>query len=307
MAESALSEAERQREAAIGFAIAVDAVMLAWLAATAVASGSLTILAELVRGSLMFSLEAIAFLTMRRVHRGRFHAYDYGSGKVEQMANIGIAGSMLVGGLWIVLSAIQDAVSGGGSHSDLGLALAAVFAAVNLYVNFLAWYRVREAARPERSVILEAQLRARWSKALTSIVVFAVLTLAHLVRDHLLVTWLDVVGALVVSYYMVTISLDMLREAVADLLDRTLDEEAQMKIIRALVDEEGAYLHFEGLRSRRAGDHVHIEVALGFDAALPLGEIDRRRRRIEARLASAFEKADVVVRVAGTEAWAAPA
>jgi len=299
MAESRLSEAERQREAAIGFAIMVDAAMLAWLFLTVLASGSLTILAELVRGSLMFTLELIAYLTMRRVHRGRFHAFDYGPGKVEQVANIGIAGGMLVGGIWIILAAVQDLIAGGSAHSEFGLALAAAFAAVNLYVNFLAWYRVREASKLERSVILEAQLRARWAKALTSIVVFVVLSLAHIVRDTLLVTVLDVIGAVVVSYYMVSISLDMLREALADLLDRTLDEEAQLEIIRALVDQESDFLHFDGLRTRRAGNHVHIEVALGFDDSLPLGEVDRRRRLIEARLAEAFDKADVVVRVSG--------
>ncbi len=299
MARDALSHSALERERAIGFAIIVDAFMLAALFLTAIASGSLTILAETVRGTLMFTLELIAYLTMRRVHRGRFHAFDYGSGKVEQIANIGIAGGMLIGGIWIVASAIDNAISGGEILSTFGLALAAVFAAVNLYVNFLAWYRVRQAARLERSVILEAQLRARWAKALTSIVVFVVLTLAVFAQDRMIVTWLDVIGALVVSYYMVSVSLDMLREALIDIVDRTLDEEAQLKILRALVDVADDYDHYEDLRTRRAGNQVFIDVALGFDERLTLSEVDVRRRRIEDRLKAAIEGADVVIRVAG--------
>ncbi|MEQ8650854.1 MAG: cation transporter [Kiloniellales bacterium] len=289
----------RAREKAIRFAIIVDSVMLTALVLTALASGSLTILAELVRGSLMFTLELIAYLTMCRVHRGRFHAFDYGSGKVEQVANIGIAGGMLIGGVWIVLSALSNAVSGGEFLSSFGLALAAVFAAVNLYVNALAWYEVSKAARLERSVILEAQLRARWAKALTSVVVFVVLTLAVLARDRLVVTWLDVIGALVVAYYMISVSLDMLRESLIDVLDRSLDEEAQLKIIQALVDVADDYDHYDALRTRRAGNQVFIDVALGFDDALALGEVDKRRRRIEERLKDCVSGADVVVRVAG--------
>ncbi len=299
MDESDLTHGAREREGAIGFALLVDSFMLIALFIIAVASGSLTIVAETVRGSLMFSLELIAYLTMRRVHRGRFHAFDYGSGKVEQIANIGIAGGMLIGGLWIVVSAIDNAVSGGDPLSSFGLALAAVFSVVNLYVNFLAWYRVRQAARLESSVILEGQLKARWAKALTSIVVFVALTLAVYAEDHLIVTWLDVIGALVVSYYMIGVSLDMLRESVADIIDRSLDEEAQIKIVQALVEVADQFDHYNALRTRRAGDQVFIDLSLGFDDSLSLAEVDRRRQRIESRLRETFEGADVVVRVAG--------
>ncbi len=299
MADKGIGTNALAREGAIRFAIIVDSFMLAALVLTALASGSLTILAETVRGSMMFTLELIAFFTMCRVHRGRFHGFDYGSGKVEQIANIGIAGGMLIGGFWIVLSALGNALSGGNFLSSFGLALAAVFAAVNLYVNAIAWYKVRLAARLERSVILEAQLQARWAKALTSVVVFLVLTLAVLAQDRLIVTWLDVIGALVVAYYMVGVSLNMLRESLIDVLDRSLDEAAQLKIIQALVDVSDDYDHYDGLRTRRAGNQVFIDVALGFDDKLTLGEVDLRRRRIEGRLKECVGGADVVVRVAG--------
>ncbi len=245
----------------------------------------------------MFSLEVIAYVTICWVHRGHFNTFDYGSGKVEQIANIGIAGGMLVGSLRIVLSALDSALSGGELLSSFGLALAAV----NLYVNFLAWYRVRLAARLEHSVILEAQRKARWTKALTSIIVFAVLTLAVFAGDRLVVTWLDVIGAQVVAYYMVAVSLDMLREAMVDILDRSLDEAAQMEIVKALVDASDDYNHYGDLRKRRAGNQVFIDVALGFDDRLSLAEVDRRRRRIEAQLRDSFAGADVIVRVAGVE------
>ncbi len=52
MEETTLSHSAVERERAIRFAIIIDAFMLAALFATAIASGSLTSLAETVRGTL---------------------------------------------------------------------------------------------------------------------------------------------------------------------------------------------------------------------------------------------------------------
>ncbi|MEO1193122.1 MAG: cation diffusion facilitator family transporter [Pseudomonadota bacterium] len=302
MASTTLSNAEQQRESAISFALLVDSGLFILLILVALASGSLTILAELVRGGLMFLLEIIAFITLRRVHRGRFHSYDYGSGKVEQLANIGVGLGLLIGGLWIISSGLASALSGGSPHTSFGLALAACFAAINLYVNVLAWQKVRAAIALEPSIILEGQLQARWAKVLTSIVVFLVLTLAVLARDPLIVTWLDAIGALVVSYYMVSIALDLLRDGFVDIADRSLDEVSQMEIVKALVDNYDDYERFDGVRTRRAGDRIFVEVSLGFDAALSLQEVDARRIRIEERLRDAFPCADILLRISAEEA-----
>ena len=67
-----------------------------------VIGGSLTITAEAIRVILMIAIEFFAFLVLRRIHRGILADLEYGTGKLEQIANLAIGIGMLGGSIWIV-------------------------------------------------------------------------------------------------------------------------------------------------------------------------------------------------------------
>jgi hypothetical protein len=48
-----------------------------------------------------------------------------------------------------------------GRSAPLGLALAAIVGALNAYINFLAWDRMRRAAAGESSLVMQGQVNAR--------------------------------------------------------------------------------------------------------------------------------------------------
>ena len=76
--------------------------MFASLGVVAVISGTLTLLAELIRAVPMTTVEVFALIMMRRIHRGRTAAFEFGSGKLEQFVNLVIAGGFILGGIWIL-------------------------------------------------------------------------------------------------------------------------------------------------------------------------------------------------------------
>src|SRR5687768_4789235 len=95
------SSIERQREWTMALSLIGDTAMVAAVGTVSIASGSLAMLAEAIRGVTLTLLGWSVFVLMRRVHRGQLNAYEYGTGKLEQFANFMVGGMLLLGAVFI--------------------------------------------------------------------------------------------------------------------------------------------------------------------------------------------------------------
>jgi divalent metal cation (Fe/Co/Zn/Cd) transporter len=297
-----LTADQRAKEQAILFALIADSAILLVITVVALLGGSLTLLAESVRGALMDAIEGFALLVMRRIHRGRLDGFEFGSGKLEQVANLAIAVGMLGGAVWIALGAAALATGGRPIGTPFGLALAAIVGALNTYINLIAWDAVRRAARGENSLIMRGQLTARNVKLVSSLIVQLSLTVAAVSTDDVVIAWADAAGALFVVGFIVVTALGMLRAGFPDLVDRAVEETVQQAINRALVRHFDEYARFDRIRSRRSGRQVFIEVALGFDGGLTMAEVTRRVAALTTTMRGEIADADIVVLSSAHEA-----
>ncbi len=292
------------RERSLRFAIGADAALIAAMSLSALLGGSMTMMAESVRALLMLCTEIFAFVTIRRIHRGQVRQFDFGPGKLEQLANVLIAAGMLGSSIWICVSVLGKLAVVQPPSSSMGLAFVAVVGSVNTYFNWIAWLQVKAATPPGSPVIMQAQLRSRSVKLLSSCFVQLLLTVSAVSTDPGLVQAADLLGAAFVVIVMVSNARDMLRSGLPDLLDRAIDEAIQMPLNRALVRHFADFDRLGPVRTRRSGQTVFIDLALGFDAALPIGEIDRRVSAISATIRQHIANADV--RIATSAAPAMP-
>jgi cation diffusion facilitator family transporter len=290
-----LSSEQRGRESSMWLSIWLDTLIEIAMFTVAIVGGSLTILAEAIRGTLGQLVEIYSLVVLRRIHRGGFVEFDFGVGKLEQACNLAIAVSMLAGAVWIGRKAVLLVLEAEGIASPFGLAMAASFGAVNTFLNYVAWNEVRKACRHGRSVIMQAQLKSRLTKLVSSVIVQLTMTVAALARDPLVAAWADGLGAMFVTCYLVLIALKMLRAGLPDLFDRSADEPTQHAIRRVLEDHVGAYGRLERVRSRRSGGTIFVEIALAFDPCLQLSDIHERSAAIRARIMREVEGADISI------------
>lgn len=284
---------ELARERSVWFALKADFGMLGFNLIVSILGGSLTMIAECIRGTLMMATEVFALLVMRRIHRGRLAQLEFGHGKLEQIANLSIAGGMLVGAIWICYGALSLAVGDREPASPAGLAAATLFASLNVYINTITWIAVLGQTPEGSPVIMEAQLRSRFVKLASSCVVFVLLTLSALVIDPVIALWCDILGSLFVAGFIVHNALGMIRGGLPDLLDECATEAMQRGINRALAAHFHVYEQIYRVRSRRSGGTVFIEIALGFDPGLPLAEVDRRLHDLRISLQREVAGADI--------------
>ncbi len=295
MPRSRITADQHAKERAILFAIVADAAIIAAMIQIGLFGGSFTILAEAVRASLMLAIEIFSFVVMRRIHRGVLSGFEFGPGKLEQLASLLIAGGMFGGAIWIVLGVFDIIAGARPLGTPFGLALAAMLGALNSWVNIVAWDAMRRAARSGGSVIMRAQLRSRTVKLFSSLFVQATMTVAAVSLNDVIVAWADAIGSAFVAGFIVINAVEMMRSGLPDLLDRAVEEEIQIAINRALSRHFKDYDRLDRVRSRRAGEQVFIEIALGFDGGLALGEADRRAEALKSTLNKEIQRADIAI------------
>ncbi len=286
---------QREEERSLIFALTADVLIMFVFLLVGLVGGSLTILAESIRIVLMIAIEFFAFAILRRVHRGTLPELEYGTGKLEQIANLVIGLGMLGGSVWIFYKAMGIIAGEEELGTPFGLALAAIVGAINLAINVVAWDGMRRAAEAESSLVMLAQLKARVVKLVSSLFVIVTMSVAALSTDRVVVAWADVIGSSFVAVFIFINAIDMLKLGLPDLLDRTAGKQVRDSVERVLASQAGDYGRLQRLRSRRSGRVVFIELALGFEPSLSIAEVNRRVEALKESLTREIDHADVSV------------
>ncbi|MDE1146258.1 MAG: cation transporter [Azospirillaceae bacterium] len=271
-ASQPLDPAARARERSMALAGLSDLVMIGVALTAALWGNSLMMAAETLRGTLLWALEMVLLVLMRRIHRGQTHQFDYGAGKLEQFANLVIGLVMGVGGLWVGISAAYRWWNPP-EHSTLGMGFAVFAGAANVVQNGLALVSLWRAGRDGTSLILIGQVRTRLAKLVSSFIVLGALCVGLVAGDTLWGEAAEVLGAGFVSVVMLQLTFALWREALPALLDHTLDEARQASINRVLARHFEGYEELLTVRSRLSGNTALIEVVLGFQPARQMGEV----------------------------------
>jgi divalent metal cation (Fe/Co/Zn/Cd) transporter len=290
-----LTDQQRARERSIAVALVMDIILMAACAVAAVLAGSVTMIAELVRGLLMTAIEVFALVVMRRIHRGRLAILEFGTSKLEQLVNLLIAGGMLAGAMWILFDVVKLVSGVDDPGSPAGFAVAAIASGINLYINALALDGMRRAARGGGSLIMQGQLQARIVKVVSSAFVQLMLTIAALSTDAAIIVWCDAIGAIFVCGFIIHSAIGMLRAGLPDLIDQSVTEEFQAAINRMLAKHFEDYDRLDQVRTRRSGEKVYAEVALAFQSTLTIGVVNARIDAMKASLREEIGDADISI------------
>ena len=252
-----------------------------------VAAHSAVILADFCKTFLEFVAVFLSWWALRRMARGAGGGFDYGLGKMENLTSL-IVGMLMAACLLIIVgNAVRNFlhpahVSGIGVQ--ISLAAQAAYAGIN---GVVAW-RSRRAAAAERSPLLEAQARLHYTRSAANVFILLSLGLSLALARHDWVRYVDPAASLVIAGSILMAALGIFSTSVGDLLDRTLEESDQLLILRELARHFHDYEHLHGIRSRRAGAEVYVDILLEFDPEKKAGEIQAvaasLRRQIEGQI-----------------------
>ncbi len=214
--------------------------------------------------------------------------HKYGHRKAENI-------SALVEGILIIIAAvfIVEATIGrlfnpvGFSNIDLGLVISLCATSLN---GILAVMMMRESKK-SRSMALEGDAKHLFSDVASSIGVVIGLFVANATGLFVL----DPIIALIVAVLLVRMGIDVFRKTSKDLMDSNCAEEE--KIIIAILEKTQGYLEYHGLKTRRSGDRVFMEVHLCIDGEVSVKEAHELTEKIEKSLELAISGIQSIIHI----------
>ena len=257
-----------------------------------VMANSVMLLSDLLKSVTETFATFLSWLALRRVHRGESFDYNYGQGKLESISSLAVAGSMLVS--WLIVTA--TAVERLRHPSPLGsIWLALLVTGASLAVNLRVWKHNRVLAQQSPSPIIESQWRLYRAKAVANACVLASLALGTAFQGQRWAAYVDPAGALVISGFLLVSAYRVVSDSFHELLDRTLDESLQLIIVAELAARYDDYEALHGVRSRRSGGNIYIEIFMEFAPDRRMFEVQALIDRIKADLEDRIHGSQVVI------------
>ena len=275
------------RESAARSAVLAGLVDTLITLAALLAARSSVILADFFKTGLEFVAVLLAWLAIRRIQRGSDHRFQYGVGKLENLSSLFVGVIMILSILIIMANALRN-IRHPSAISGMGVWISLISQIAYMLINgYLCWASHR-SNQAEPSPIMASQIRLFMSKAFANLFILLSLGLSLSLSPFPWAHFIDPVSSIIIALFILLAATGIFSSSFYDLLDKTLDEELQIIILRELARHFDSYEALHGVRSRRSGSHVFIEIFLEFDPDKKMADvqpvIDRLRQSIEEQI-----------------------
>ena len=253
------------------------------LGVLSILSGSFMLKLDVVE-SISNTIQAgISFSLSKKLQSDERFKYDYGMGKIDALGSLISTSILLIGLLAILIGAIHTLFvpSVPGEILLLAICLKIINVAVDV---FLLRKQLNVAKKGSSAIVESTTLLLKKDLVFDSVVLITIL-ISYFFRSSAFIVYVEPVVCILCVMYIAFHTIKQIRRASSDLLDRTLDEESQMKILSCVSKIWGDIDGFHGVRTRRSGASTYIDLMVSFDPEKPYAEIYK-----------AYEKFDMAVK-----------
>ena len=262
--------------------------------AAAILSGSVVLLADAVKCANEILATFFAYLTIRKMSRGGAGTYDYGMGKFETLTSIITGGVMFISLMLVFFSAIHRIIDPEELVTE-GVWLGIILMVIGVTMNTWLWQKNYRLWKKSPSPIMDSQWRLFRTKAFSDFSVLCALIAGMVLSQYPWSLYIDPFASFIIAGFLLFSGYRVIVSSLPDLLDKTLDEELQLVIVRHLAEFFNDYYALHGVRSRRSGSNVYIEIFLEFDREKSMGEVQAAINRIKANLEKTIPKSSVSI------------
>ncbi len=192
--------------------------------------------------------------------------HPYGHERMECVASILLAVILGATGIGIGIGGIEKIADSGTQISTAPGILALVAALVSILVKEWMYWYARGAARKLHSGALMADAWHHRSDALSSVG-----ALIGIVGARMGFVALDPAASVVICLFIEKAALDVFRDAVDKMVDKSCDILTVERMYRTIAQEPGV-LAVDDVRTRRFGSRAYVDVEIAAKADMPLRE-----------------------------------
>ncbi|MFN7930731.1 MAG: cation diffusion facilitator family transporter [Blastocatellia bacterium] len=282
----------QEKERLVLVSLALGLLCLAPDLVAAVLARSIMLLSDSLKSASETLAVLFSWLALRQMRRARANEYNYGQGKLENIAGVVVGGALLLSWATVIYSAIQH-LRHPAALENIGLAV--VINGLEALADLWLWRRNYRLSQTDPSPLLEAQWRLSRALTISDAFVVGALLLSSLCQPFAWATYIDPAGALILSVFLLIAAYRVLTDAMKGLLDRTLEESLQLVILAELATAYDDFIALHGIRSRRSGSQAYIEIFVEFDGTSPMAEVQQQINQMKARLEARIHNSHVMI------------
>ncbi len=218
--------------------------------------------------------------------------FQFGFGKLENLSVLVVcvfetAITLLV--LSVAIEALRTPEPLRGAGVGMAVLVAATVVHAAVYVAY------REQFRTSDSPIVRSFKALIPIYILNNLVVLSPILLGTFSGLQAFALYADPVGAFVLVAFSWVMIYGLATRSVTCLIDRAVDEEVQLLIMRMLAEHFDRFDTVHDIRTRAVGDRVHVEIDMGFDPAMPVAALEDVIRSMAARVEDLVPKSRLLV------------
>lgn len=266
----------------------------------AIFSNSLVLLTDIFDYFLSIFTSVLSLIVLKRCIKNERGKYDYGYGKLESLTAI-IAPIIMLLLLFLLayhaFTRIIETVVLDNSFVFIGILIQ--FA--GFFLNGYLWLKAKKVAAESSSPIMESQYRINRINAIENLFIIASLSVGYFFSQYEWTVYVDPISACILIIIASKSFIMLMKQSLADILDHTLEEPLQFKILRRLAEYEAGYERFYDLRSRKSGVKIFIEISIGFDPVRKVGDALDISGRIKERIEEDIPNSEVHILIRSLE------
>lgn len=224
----------------------------------------------------------VVIIGMRAASKASDREHPYGHERMECVAAIVLAVTLLITGLLIGWQGLRKIVSSGETPLAVPGALALGAAVLSILVKEGMYHYTRAAARTVNSSALMADAWHHRSDALSSIG-----ALIGIGGARLGLPVLDPVASLVICLMIGKAAYDIFRDAVNKMVDQSVDAATEERI-RACALQHAGVENVDQILTRRFGSRVYIEMEIAMNGDMTLSQSHAIAEQVHADVEQAF-------------------
>lgn len=210
--------------------------------------------------------------------------HPYGHERMECVAAIVLAVVLLVTGLFIGHTAVEQLSAGNWETLQIPGALALAAAAVSIvFKEGMYWYTRFYALRLDSGALMADAWHHR-SDALSSVG-----ALVGIWGARMGFLWLDAVASLVICLFIAKAAFDIFRDATEKMVDHACSEEMQKQLSELALCQPGV-TGIMSLKTREFGSRIYVDILITADGSITLSESAEIAERVHKTIEAEFPK-----------------
>ena len=237
----------------------------------------------------------ILLILSKRLDKNLKFKFNYGTGRIEAITALCCEVLDIVGLLCVIFFSVKRIIRPEVEHAHLDFAL--IVSVVGVIIDGVILVKQKKLLDDVSNRMFHtAYISAVKEFGFDFLSIITLIIVITLERNRG-IQYFPPVLSIMIAIPFITIVIKHMKESVSELIDRTLDEESQLKILKVLGEFYDSYEELYDIKSRIYGENKIIDLEIGFSDGCTYAEIKQLKEKIEKRITEEIENCTVNISV----------